>query len=219
MRADRRCCRFSRALPPWRTASRSRVEHQPEPPMRALREPHTRAPEARPRSLGFGERRGTSGMALATSWLTSGRSTVRAIAPSRKEKPVRMTHRGKNCRRHALSTLASLVALLPLVPAAAAPDTDTQAGLWTGMTQTVRSRSTKLLSAGYTARGEYWFRVDKAGSVTGYAVVAFEPTADLSGLNARVDAAKDIAGTLLGAIGSLLGPAEVGLMGPELSVS
>jgi hypothetical protein len=140
-----------------------------------------------------------------------------------KGEAVRMTHRGRSRRTYVLGALASLAALLPLAPVAAAPDTDidtqAHAGMWTGMTQTVRSRSTMLLSAGYTARGEYWFRIDKAGNVTGYAVVAFEPTADLSGLNARVDAAKDIAGTFLGAIGSLLGPAEVGMMGPELSIS
>lgn len=75
------------------------------------------------------------------------------------------------------------------------------AGIWTGSVSATKVRSTKALSVGYTAKGDYWFRVDQNGNVDGHATVVYTPTTDLDGLNGLVDLAKQAESGALSLLG------------------
>lgn len=105
----------------------------------------------------------------------------------------------------------------PAVEAAAS------SGLWTGTIQQTFSRSSNLVGAGYSAHGDFWFRVDDEGQVDGHAVVSYVPTFDPTGIN---DAISYLRSAGLGALGLipyvgplLSGPAGEALLGQIVNVS
>jgi hypothetical protein len=64
-------------------------------------------------------------------------------------------------------------------------------------------RSDDLLSGGASWRGEFWFTTDRNGGVRGQAVVGYEPSVDVTGLNSAIGYIRDVAA---GAIGLLQPP-------------
>jgi hypothetical protein len=82
-------------------------------------------------------------------------------------------------------------------PAAAQSDT----GLWVGSIQQTFSRSSKWFGAGYTAHGDFWFKVDEKGNASGNAAVAYQPSFDSAGADAAIQYAKDVQETSLGVFG------------------
>lgn len=73
-------------------------------------------------------------------------------------------------------------------------------GFWTGTTHSAVFRGSSLLAAGYTSRGDFWFTVDEDGQVEGYAVVVYEPTFNVDGMNAALDTIKSLGAAAVGAI-------------------
>ncbi|MCJ8506255.1 hypothetical protein MRU69_15560 [Kocuria flava] len=64
------------------------------------------------------------------------------------------------------------------------------------------------MSFGYDTRGDYWFTVDDRGNVSGYAVVVYQPVADVSGINTKINKVQALGTSLTGLagpIGGLLG--------------
>src|SRR5919109_636563 len=89
------------------------------------------------------------------------------------------------------------VAALLAFSATAAP-----AAEWAGETHGKLYRANRLASGGSSWHGSFWLRTDRDGRVHGEAVVAYEPTLDLSGASNALSFIRTQAGAAL----SLLGP-------------
>ncbi|GIJ24784.1 hypothetical protein Vlu01_54080 [Micromonospora lutea] len=105
----------------------------------------------------------------------------------------------------AVALVATLVTTLAACTSDRTPPVATTSGAagttWTGVTHSQKSRSYSDMSAGYTADGDFWFQADADGAVTGFAVVVFRPTHDVSQLNAKVNAAKAVGSSTAGILG------------------
>jgi hypothetical protein len=93
----------------------------------------------------------------------------------------------------------AVIGLICAVSAFAA--TSASAATWTGTTHGKILRSTRLVSGGTTWEGDFWFRTSRRGAVRGQAVVAYEPSIDVSGLNNALNYIKSVAGVPLGLLG------------------
>jgi hypothetical protein len=72
-----------------------------------------------------------------------------------------------------------------------------QQNLWIGSSHITFSRATTDMSAGYTMRADFWFRIDRAGNVRGKAYAVYQPTFEANGMNAKITMAKTaVAGAL-----------------------
>lgn len=96
---------------------------------------------------------------------------------------------------------AALVAACTTAATAGAAD----AATWSGSTYSKVVRSNRVVSAGYTAHGDYWFHVGRGGAVRGHAVVAYEGSLDTDRINAFVSYIKSAAGVVVGGL-PLVGP-------------
>jgi hypothetical protein len=83
------------------------------------------------------------------------------------------------------------------------------AATWTGEAHGKAVRSTRLVTGGTSWRGSVWFKIDRAGTVRGHAVVAYEPVVDLAGLNNAIGYVKTVGSTAVGMLGPF-GPAVSG---------
>jgi hypothetical protein len=87
------------------------------------------------------------------------------------------------------------------------------ADTWTGSTHGKVLRSNRLLNGGSSWHGDFWFRTDRRGGVHGYAVIAYEPVVDVSGITNAVGYIRSFGSTALG----LLGPYGAAVSGSVLS--
>lgn len=72
------------------------------------------------------------------------------------------------------------------------------AGVWSGHTYGKVVRSERhLMSASYSWRGDYTFRVDDDGNLTGHATVSYDPTFDATGVNAALSHITSSTSTIL----------------------
>jgi hypothetical protein len=77
-------------------------------------------------------------------------------------------------------------------------------GTWTGVSYSHKSRTLDgFMMVGYTARGDFWFTVNKDGIVSGYAIVNYQPITDVSGVNARINAVRATGSSFVGALGPI----------------
>jgi hypothetical protein len=95
-----------------------------------------------------------------------------------------------------IGAIAAVAALLAFGATAAS------AATWAGETHGKLYRANRLASGGSSWHGSFWFRTDRHGRVHGEAVVAYEPTLDLSGASNALSYIRGQAGAAL----SLLGP-------------
>lgn len=96
---------------------------------------------------------------------------------------------------------AALVAACATAVSAGVADAST----WSGSTYWKVQRSSRVLSAGYTAHGDYWFHVGRRGAVRGHAVVAYEGNLDTDRINVFVSYMKSAAGVVLSGL-PVIGP-------------
>jgi hypothetical protein len=59
----------------------------------------------------------------------------------------------------------------------------------------------RLVSGGTSWSGDFWLTSTRRGDVRGYAVVAYEPRVDVSGLNSALGYVRGIGSTALGMLG------------------
>jgi hypothetical protein len=111
---------------------------------------------------------------------------------------------------------AAAVAIWALATSGAA-----SAALWTGTTAGKFERSSRFVEAAIDWHGRLWFRTDRRGNVRGYAVVAYEPSSSVDGLNDAVGYVRDVAGAGIGALGpfaGVVGQAALGqIVGADVS--
>ncbi len=73
-------------------------------------------------------------------------------------------------------------------------------GLWTGTSNSTTKRGTDDLTIGYTMRGDFWFRINEEGEVSGHASAVYQPTFKSDGLDAKINMAKSAAQGVAGMI-------------------
>lgn len=98
------------------------------------------------------------------------------------------------------------------VDASAQRPVEARAGAWVGTTYGRLQRSSRWVSAGTTLRGDFSFRLDSRGRLTGYATVSYEPNFDTDRLNGLIGYARDVGAAALAGI-----PIVGGLAGAQLS--
>lgn len=106
-------------------------------------------------------------------------------------------------RLHAMrSRAAGAIAVIgTLCAVAAIAVTPATAATWTGSAHGKILRSSRLVSGGTSWHGTFWFRTDRHGTVRGQAVVGYEPSVDVSGLNNAIAYVKSVANAGLGILG------------------
>jgi hypothetical protein len=77
------------------------------------------------------------------------------------------------------------------------------AASWSGTAHGKIERSTRLVSGGTSWQGNFWFTTGRGGTVRGHAVVGYEPSVNVSGLNNAIAYAKAVVSGALGAVGGL----------------
>ena len=102
-------------------------------------------------------------------------------------------------RRHRRIGLGVLTAIA-LLGASSGP---ASAANWIGATHGRVSAASRWVSGGSSWHGDFWFSTDRRGDVHGYAIVAYQPAIDVSGLNNAIAYIKSVTGAALGAV---LGP-------------
>lgn len=100
-----------------------------------------------------------------------------------------------------LAIVLALGACSAATGAGAEPGQELAATEWTGTTYAASSRATELGSVGYTARGDFSFRIDADGNVTGHAVVIYQPNADFNIINQKIGIARALGSASAGALG------------------
>jgi hypothetical protein len=81
--------------------------------------------------------------------------------------------------------------------------TQVSAADWSGTARGKIERSSRLVSGGSSWQGSFWFTTGRGGRVRGHAVVAYEPSVNVSGLNNAIAYAKAVVSGALGAVGGL----------------
>jgi hypothetical protein len=107
----------------------------------------------------------------------------------------------------------ALAAVVVACVGAGATTTTASADTWTGSTHGKVLRSNRLVSGGASWHGDFWFTTDRRGGVHGFAVVAYEPVVDVSGITNAIGYIRSFTGTALG----LLGPYGAAVSGAGLS--
>lgn len=91
-------------------------------------------------------------------------------------------------------------------------ETHDMTGLWTGSSYSTMQHGNPDMSIGYTMQGDFWFRVDEEGEVSGHASAVYQPTFKAEGLNAKINVAKSYTNGLVGLIpGGTLGLAKAAI--------
>lgn len=75
------------------------------------------------------------------------------------------------------------------------------AATWSGTAEGKLVRSNSLISGGTAWHGNFWFHTGAGGAVHGYAVMAYEPTVDVTGLNGALTYIKSYASAAAGLLG------------------
>jgi hypothetical protein len=106
------------------------------------------------------------------------------------------------------------IAAIGLICAAGgAAATTASAATWTGTAQGKMLRSNRLVSGGTSWRGSLWFTTTRSGAVRGYAVVAYEPVVDVSGLTNAIGYVKTVGSTAVGLLGPFGSAASGAVLG------
>jgi hypothetical protein len=79
--------------------------------------------------------------------------------------------------------------------------TSAQAASWRGNAYGKIVRSNRLVSGGTTWHGDFWFKTNRDGKISGHAIVAYEPNVDVSGLTNAIGYVKTTTGAALGLLG------------------
>jgi hypothetical protein len=109
--------------------------------------------------------------------------------------------------------LAMAIVVIGLLCVGALAATPASAATWTGTTHGKFLRSDSLLSGGTSWRGSFWFTTDREGRVRGRAVVGYEPSVDVTGLNAAITYIRDITTVPISALAAPFG-AAITAVGP-----
>lgn len=79
-----------------------------------------------------------------------------------------------------------------------APVQDAAGPQWTGTVYAGESRESEWVTAGYTMRGDFWFRAHEEGDITGHAIVTYEPSYDVGRMDGAVNYVKDVGDAAMG---------------------
>lgn len=94
-----------------------------------------------------------------------------------------------------------IIVLVATFAVAGAVSTPASAATWIGTTHGKASAANRWVSGGADWHGNFWFSTGRGGSVHGYAIVGYEPSIDVGGLNNMINYIKGIAGLPLGILG------------------